>query len=139
MAAFRRGRLVVATAAGFALTASLLAPAASAAPTPAPTSPKATTTAVRGDVREVKPGTTYSTKELDLESRSRTQRKAQQKRRRPGVTPPVGTVRQWLGRDDAQGTLYRKDYVLRGVGDKIEVWVAIDLSFPAGDCRSSPS
>ena len=50
-------------------------------------------------------------------------------------TPPVGTVRQWLGLDDARGALYRKDYTLRGVGDNIEVWVANDIAFPAGDCR----
>ncbi|MCX6465396.1 MAG: immune inhibitor A [Pseudonocardiales bacterium] len=52
-----------------------------------------------------------------------------------GVTPPVGTVRQWLGLDDVQGSLYRKDYTLRGVGTNIEVWVANDIAFPAGDCR----
>jgi hypothetical protein len=52
------------------------------------------------------------------------------------ATPPVGTVRQWLGLDDFQGTIYRKDYTLRGVGDKIEVWVANDIAFPAGDCRT---
>jgi hypothetical protein len=51
------------------------------------------------------------------------------------VTPPVGTARQWLGRDDFNGTLYRKDYTLRGVGEHIEVWVANDIAFPAGDCR----
>lgn len=53
-----------------------------------------------------------------------------------GVTPPVGTVRPWLARDDFQGILYLKDYTLRGVGDKIEVWVANDLAFPEGDCRA---
>jgi hypothetical protein len=52
-------------------------------------------------------------------------------------TPPVGTVRQWLGLDDALGRIYRKDYTLRGVGNKIEVWVANELAFPAGDCRNS--
>ncbi|WP_030487329.1 choice-of-anchor J domain-containing protein [Micromonospora chokoriensis] len=51
-------------------------------------------------------------------------------------TPAVGTVRQWLGSDDAHGTLYRKDYTLRAVGEHIEVWVANDLAFPAGDCRA---
>jgi hypothetical protein len=45
-------------------------------------------------------------------------------------------VRQWLALDDAQGRLYLKDYTLRGLGDKIEVWVANDTSFPAGDCRN---
>lgn len=53
-----------------------------------------------------------------------------------GTTPPVGTVRQWLGLDDFQGRLYRKDYTLRGAGTNIEVWVANDTAFPAGDCRA---
>ncbi|HEU5472654.1 MAG TPA: hypothetical protein VFV67_18565 [Actinophytocola sp.] len=52
------------------------------------------------------------------------------------TTPPVGTVRQWLGLDDQLGRLYRKDYTLRGVGTNIEVWVANDTAFPAGDCRT---
>src|SRR5262245_28392284 len=51
-------------------------------------------------------------------------------------TPPVGTERQWLALDDFNDFAYRKDYTLRGVGDNIEVWVANDLSFPAGDCRA---
>jgi hypothetical protein len=55
------------------------------------------------------------------------------------ATPAVGTVRQWLGLDDVTSTFYRKDYTLRGVGDHIEVWVADDLSFPAGDCRGPAS
>ncbi len=53
-----------------------------------------------------------------------------------GETPAVGTVRQWLGRDETNGILYRKDYTLRSVGQKIEVWVANDTAFPAGDCRN---
>jgi len=52
------------------------------------------------------------------------------------TTPPVGTVRQWLGNDDQLQRDYRKDYTLRGVGNKIEVWVANDRAFPAGDCRA---
>jgi hypothetical protein len=56
-----------------------------------------------------------------------------------GVTPPVGTVRQWLGLDDVNGTLDRKNYTLRAVGAKIEVWVANDTDFPAGDCRGTAS
>jgi hypothetical protein len=51
-------------------------------------------------------------------------------------TPPLGTVRQWLGLDEVKGVFYRKDYTLRGVGAHIEVWVAHDLAFPAGDCRT---
>ncbi|MFL6121101.1 hypothetical protein [Actinophytocola sp.] len=52
------------------------------------------------------------------------------------ATPPVGTVRPWLALDDVAGRVYLKDYTLRALGDKIEVWVANDLSFPAGDCRN---
>ena len=55
------------------------------------------------------------------------------------TTPPVGTVRQWVGLDDVQGGFYRKDYTLRGVGQHVEVWVAKDLAFPAGDCRGAAS
>ncbi|MCE7001918.1 immune inhibitor A [Kibdelosporangium philippinense] len=54
----------------------------------------------------------------------------------PAATPAVGTVRQWLGLDDTKQNVYRKDYTLRGVGKKIEVWVANDRAFPAGDCRN---
>jgi hypothetical protein len=47
----------------------------------------------------------------------------------------VGTVREWLGLDDTTGRYYRKSYTLRAIGRHIEVWVAQDLAFPAGDCR----
>lgn len=135
--AARRSRLLVAAAAGFALTASaFVAPAASAAPTPAagPGSSSASTV-VRGDVREVKPGTTYSTKKLDLTSRSRAKTKARQAAAAAG-TPAVGTTRQLLALDDDQGFYYLKPYTLQAVGAHIEVWVADDTSFPAGDCRN---
>jgi hypothetical protein len=51
-------------------------------------------------------------------------------------TPPVGTVRQWLALNGNTGAISRKDFVLRGVGSKIEVWVAVNTAFPAGDCRN---
>src|SRR5262245_27607244 len=51
-------------------------------------------------------------------------------------TPPVGTVRQWLALNGNTGAISRKDFVLRGVGNKIEVWVAVNTAFPAGDCRN---
>ncbi|HEU4350061.1 MAG TPA: peptidase M6 immune inhibitor A [Actinoplanes sp.] len=62
-------------------------------------------------------------------------RRARQ-RAEPKPTPPVGTIRQWLGLDDTEGTFYRKDYTLRGSGAHIEVWVATDLAFPDDDCRT---
>jgi immune inhibitor InhA-like protein len=55
------------------------------------------------------------------------------------ASPPVGTVRGWLGLDDFNGFYYRKDYTLRAVGEHIEVWVANDIAFPAGDCRPASS
>ena len=83
------------------------------------------------DIREVPLDKKYSTERLGM---SKSQRALAAPAAAP--TPPVGTVRSWLGLDDAQGILYRKDYTLRGVGDKIEVWVANDTAFPAGDCRA---
>jgi hypothetical protein len=52
------------------------------------------------------------------------------------AAPEQGAVRQWLGLDDFNGFYYRKDYTLMGVGDHIEVWVANDIAFPEGDCRT---
>ena len=92
---------------------------------------KAAAAKAGSDIREVSPNKKYSTKQLQLrQSQARAQTRA------AAETPPVGTVRQWIALDDFNGILYRKDYTLRGVGDKIEVWVANDLAFPAGDCRS---
>jgi hypothetical protein len=64
-------------------------------------------------------------------------------------SPPVGTVKTWLALDDTQG-YYLKEFQLMGVGDHIEIWVAVqtdengnavaqDLRFPAGsegECRN---
>ena len=49
----------------------------------------------------------------------------------------VGTVRQWPALDDENGVVYTKRYRLRGVGDHIEIWVAEDRAYPAGDCRNT--
>ncbi|MDF1606483.1 immune inhibitor A domain-containing protein [Nocardioides sp. YIM 152315] len=88
---------------------------------------------VPNDVREVSPDAKFSTKQLGL---ARAQARGLAPNAAAAPTPPVGTQRQWLGLDDVQGAYYRKDYTLRGVGDKIEVWVADDLAFPAEDCRN---
>ncbi|GAA4694849.1 choice-of-anchor J domain-containing protein [Nocardioides conyzicola] len=111
--------------------AGLLIPfgAATAAPRTATAAPPRTPTP--SDVREVSPDKKYSTKLLGSQSRLRALAAA--------PTPPVGTQRLWLGLDDYNGTLYRKSYTLKAVGDKIEVWVADDTSFPAGDCRGAAS
>ncbi|NUP68664.1 MAG: peptidase M6 immune inhibitor A [Nonomuraea sp.] len=112
----------------------LLLPTLTALPASAETAPTASPTASPpSDIKELtrkdfkldgKPVKVPGTYEAKAKARAAAQ-----------DTPPVGTVRQWLGTDDYNGTLYRKDYTLRGVGDNIEVWVANDLAFPAGDCR----
>jgi hypothetical protein len=63
-------------------------------------------------------------------------------------TPPVGTTLLWPALDVVDGGLtgtgiYLKQYTLRAVGKKIEVWVAsgsdnvsTGTAFPAADCRN---
>ncbi|MFC5006538.1 choice-of-anchor J domain-containing protein [Dactylosporangium cerinum] len=105
---------------------------ASAAPVKAPAASSASTAS---DTRHLT--RTQFTLDGKLVDPSKMAKPAQRRALAAGETPAVGTVRQWLGSDDYQGRLYRKDYVLRGVGEHIEVWVAVDTSFPAGDCRNA--
>ncbi|WP_030453083.1 immune inhibitor A domain-containing protein [Herbidospora cretacea] len=80
---------------------------------------------------------TFQGKKIDLPTRYEPS-KARKTTAAAAATPPVGTVRNWLAIDDTQagGAPFPKAFTLRGVGEKIEVWVANDLSFPAGDCRA---
>jgi Immune inhibitor A peptidase M6 len=132
-------RVLALCAAAATATAALVAPtAASAAPAKHHATPSS-------DVREVPQGKTYKldaglTKAKQEKSRTRTQSLTTA----TGATPPVGTVRRWLGLDDYNGRLYRKNFTLRGVGNNIEVWVASDSDatstgtrFPEGDCRNN--
>src|SRR4051812_715602 len=116
----RRAQVAAAIAAALAAAAVAAAPA-SAAPKSA-----------ASGTREVPAGKQYSTASLGL-SRARARAFAAPA---AAQTPAVGTVRQWIALDDFNGLLYRKDYTLRGVGQHVEVWVANDLAFPAGDCRT---
>jgi hypothetical protein len=61
--------------------------------------------------------------------------------------PQPGELRNWAGLDIVHGTLYPKAFKLRGVGQKIEVWVAtgrrtfagassVGTDFQDGDCRN---
>jgi hypothetical protein len=61
--------------------------------------------------------------------------------------PVPGEVRNWLALDDVLGGYYRKGFTFRGMGDKVEVWVASEnrtvggvtaqgTRFPEGDCRN---
>ncbi len=105
---------------------------ASAAPVKAPAASSASKTS---DTRHMT--RTNFTLDGKLVDPSKMAKPAQKRSLAAAETPPVGTVRQWLGSDDYNGTLYRKNYVLRGAGEHIEVWVAVDTSFPAGDCRNA--
>ena len=100
-------------------------------PAGAQESPKAAAhKAAKSDIREIPPNKTYKL-DADLRRSLRAQKAAgatasPNSATAAGETPPVGTVRQWIALDDEKGILYRKKYTLRGVGDKIEVWVAND-------------
>ena len=107
-----------------------MATVASAAPSKA----SLATASSRSGIREVPPGKKYSTAKLGAVRRQSARARALAAPAAP--TPAVGTVRQWIALDDFNGILYRKDYTLRGVGSHIEAWVANDLAFPAGDCRT---
>jgi hypothetical protein len=139
----RRPHIAVGVAAVLAAAgiAALPATAASAAPKAAAAQAK---TSPASDLRELPPNKRFSTAKLGLvKSQAKAQAKAQSTAQArtfaaaaAAATPPVGTVRQWIALDDFNGFLYRKDYTLRGVGNNIEVWVANDTAFPAGDCRT---
>ena len=42
----------------------------------------------------------------------------------------IGQTKTWLGLDDQRGVINLKNYVLRGVGTHVEVWVNPNLKFP---------
>jgi hypothetical protein len=127
----------IAGAAAIALVLPLLAALpASPASASAHAKPAAPANTGASDVRELtRKSFTLDGRKVETPSRYQPRAQARVQTQAAAETPPVGTVRQWLGLDDFQGRLYRKDYTLRGVGNNIEVWVANDLSFPAGDCR----
>ncbi len=115
------------------LTASLAITTTTAAATPAAQPATAAAAATgQSDVREINPTKTYSTSALNLTRASRAKLQAA-----AAGTPAVGTTRTLLALDDFNGILYRKSYTLQAVEQHIEVWVADDTSFRAGDCRSA--
>lgn len=59
-------------------------------------------------------------------------------RRATGLEYVEGDVVTWMGLDNFNGWYYFKDYVLMGVGEYGEVWVAVDLAWPEGDTRETP-
>ncbi len=128
----RRSRLLSAAAAVLLVPLLQVLPASSVGAAPNDSTPAS-------DVRELnRQDFTLDGKPVDVPARYTPKSAKAQSRVQAAAagTPAVGTVRQWLGLDDANGILYRKDYTLRAVGQKIEVWVSNDTDFPAGDCRT---
>jgi hypothetical protein len=128
----RRSRLLSAAAALLVIPLLQVLPASSVGAAPSDDSTPAS------DVRELaRKDFKLDGKPVDVPAKYTPKAQAQSKAAAAAAaTPTVGSVRQWLGLDDFNGTLYRKDYTLRAVGQKIEVWVANDTAFPAGDCRT---
>ncbi|MFD0784055.1 choice-of-anchor J domain-containing protein [Micromonospora azadirachtae] len=130
-------RTRIAGAAAIALVVPLLSVLPASGAAAAPAQPVAKNNRPSDDTRELA-RKTYKVDGHEVTTPTRYQPPAQARlaTKAAAQTPAVGTVRQWLGLDDIDGTYYRKDYTLRGVGDNIEVWVANDVSFPATDCRN---
>ena len=88
----------------------------------------------RGDVRNVGPDYNQG-KALHLQ-KSKVQQPRATMSAQAATDPAVGTTKTWLALNDDQNRIYLKSYTLRGLGDHIQVWVANDTTFPAGDCRN---
>ncbi len=138
MARVRVGRRSLSGTMGAALIAAFVSPALPASAQPAsPGRP-----AVKSDVRHVEPGaldklTVKDSRGRALAPASPAPSRAAAPSLAAGVTPPVGTVRPWIAIDfNPGGGGYLKNFVLRGAGTNVEVWVAEDIQFPAGDCRN---
>lgn len=134
------GAAILGIATAAAVTAALVAPIGSATADPsAPDRPAAAPAAPGSDVRNVGPDYNQG---KPLPARGELKRTMKQgdasksAQQRAPHDASVGDTRGWLANDDTDGSIYRKDYTLRGIGDHIQVWVTTDTSFPAGDCRN---
>jgi|GEM_PF-922166 len=119
-----------------ALVATMLAPeAATARPnTPRPLAgAQGDHTAVGGDFND---GKKLPLNKAGMASVKRQLRAAANARTTAGDYE-VGDEQAWLSLNDYTGQIYPKLYTLRGLGDNIEVWVANNTAFPAGDCRTT--
>lgn len=51
--------------------------------------------------------------------------------------PKIGDIRPWVALDDTKpAPYYLKNFVLRATSKSAELWTAVDLTYPAGDCRN---
>lgn len=88
-----------------------------------------------GDIQEVGPDYNDG-KKMPLDKSGVPQQKQRMRTMAATAAPTEGDTRIWLANDDVDGSIYLKEYTLRGMGDHIQVWVADDRAFPEGDCRN---
>ncbi|QIK65702.1 peptidase M6 [Nocardioides sp. HDW12B] len=132
--ASRRPTLWTAALTGSAVAIALGLPTlpagAAPAPAPDPSGPASAAPSGTDDTREFVPSA--KTPRLDRGESVTARRQA---RADATGAPQVGDTRSWLANDDIYGP-YLKRYVLRGMGDNVQVWVANDRAFPTDDCRN---
>jgi immune inhibitor InhA-like protein len=128
--------------------ATVVAGALAAQPGPAAAKPgqpgkPAASSQVRGDTENVGPDYNRG-KKLPVSKKSLAAAKqlasAKSSARAKAAAPTaskVGDTKTWLALNDSTGQIYVKSYKLRGLGNHIQVWVADDRAFPAGDCRNT--
>ncbi|GAB3199224.1 hypothetical protein GCM10027062_15170 [Nocardioides hungaricus] len=134
----RTASALLAGTAAAALAAALMAPAGSASAEPSagpstgtPPAGSASGSPTAPDTRELDREVKLGGAEVSLSPRQRRLLRA------PAQAPAVGDVKLWPYLQYTTGTFDFQDYELRGIGENIQVWVATDTSFPAGDCRNT--
>ena len=137
----RRNRRVTALGltATAAMVAALVLPSGAATAKPGDDGSPKVAKGKSGDIRSVGPDYNHG-KKLPLDKKSPGAAKAQvaaANARQANGDHEVGDQLRWLALNDVTGAIYFKTYTLRGLGDHIQVWVADDRAFPAGDCRNA--
>ena len=104
----------------------------------------------RGGFRQIDPSYPFRFQRADgrlVPIRQRARTRPARRLRLLSHEPQVGELRNWAGLDIVHGAIYPKAFTLRGLGDKIEVWVAtgrrtfagassVGTDFQDGDCRN---
>jgi len=137
----RRNRRVTALGltATAAMVAALVIPSGAATAKPRDDGSPKVSKGRSGDVKNVGPDYNQG-KKVPFDKKSLARFKAQVQRqnaRQANGDHEVGDQLRWLALNDNTGQIYFKTYTLRGLGDHIQVWVADDRAFPAGDCRNT--
>jgi immune inhibitor A len=119
----------------FLLTASLILPAGFATAKPAGYNANPTVQDIGPKLRSESLSDIQAEKRLDL-SGSEAAGSTAAAAPTSVTSSDVGAVKKWLTHDDYTGRYGLTDFTLRAVGTYGEVWVANNLSYPAGDPRN---